>query len=223
MQNMSGGKSGSFLFPTSNKRFVLKSINEEERSLMVKILPEYTKRLLGSESSRLVKIFGLFTIIPDNLHIILMENILPDREQMVIFDLKGSHTNRKVNISSFPSPGMVLKDQNFLEIGIKIDLCGDKKFVNQLIEDFEMLSQHKIMDYSIIVGIPVNDLKQSNQIKMSPKIVIGIIDILQKYNFKKISEKSMKSILHNPKDISVADPETYLERIENFLSQVFIE
>lgn len=222
LQNLHGGSSGSFIFVTADKRYILKIISKEERDLMIKILPDYLERLTGYPQSYLVKIFGLFTILPENLNILLMENLLPDHENLVIFDLKGSYRNRIVFIDSFPIAGKVLKDQNFREAKIKIK-CENNEIVEQLQEDFKMLSKHNIMDYSLIIGIPFKMVQSSRVIIISSDIRLGVIDILQKYNLKKIYEKNLKSIIHKSIEISAADPVTYLTRINRFLSKIFIQ
>lgn len=221
MQNLSGGSSGSFLFETTDKKYILKTISDQEKNLMIEILPAYFKRFSECAETFLVKIIGLFTIFPENLNVLLMENIMLDRENLVIFDLKGSLADRNVYIDFFPIAGKVLKDQNFLESKIKIKCCNTG-IIERLIEDFEVLSKYSIMDYSLIIGIPIDKVRNSEEIIMSNDIKIGIIDILQKYNLKKMYEKSLKSIIHNPKEISSVEPAAYLHRIKEFLSEIFI-
>ena len=220
---MDGGKSNGFLFVTDNKKFVIKIITNEEKTVLLGIFRKYFDRVINNPDSKLVRIFGLFTILPEKVHLIVMGNLIPYRENRVIFDLKGSFLNRKVGIDNFPIFDKVLKDQNFIESNIKLCLSNENiKLLTILKEDFEILYKQNIMDYSLILAIPVDKIGISGQIKYSEDINIGIIDILQKYNLSKISEKNLKGLFYKTEDISSADPSSYFTRINNFLSKVFL-
>ena len=222
MQEVAGGNSSSFIFVTENNRFVIKTIPKDEIKVLIEILPAYSKRLIESKHSYLVKIFGVFTIFPGEINVMIMENIFPCRGDMVIFDLKGSLANRKVEFGEFPSPGETLKDQNFLDMGIHIQ-TPDKDEVTKCLEsDFSLLASFIIMDYSIVIGIPIQVLKETKIIKLDNSIVVGIIDILQKYNSKKKYEKTFKSIMVDPEKLSSIDSLLYFTRIRKFLNIIFI-
>lgn len=155
-----------------------------------------------------------------------MENLIPCKKHAMIFDLKGSLIDRLVN-SNGTLNGVVLKDQNFLDskMRVEIDSKQAKEIIENLKEDFYVLSKERIMDYSIIVCF--YDIKVCTDTRyivsyLDKYYSIGVIDILQKYNFAKISEKNFKALCG--KDIakmSVADPEYYFSRLSEFAEKIF--
>ena len=221
LQSVDGGNSSSYLFITSNKKIVIKIIEKEEKKNLLCILPSYFKKMFSNPQSKIVKIFGLFQILPEKINIIIMENLLNNRNDLIIFDLKGSMVNRYTHIDKFPIVGKCLKDQNFINSGVKLKINGDNIIFNTLIEDFKFLSSINIIDYSLLIGIPITEYKSNGEVDHSDLIKIGIIDITQKYNFKKASEKQIKSIFYKAEEISITDPVSYQTRFINFLNKVF--
>jgi hypothetical protein len=215
-----GGKSGSYLICTENKLFVIKIVRDAEISNLLDILPFYYKRIKNS-TSRLVKIFGAFKILPEKMNVLVMQNLIKDRENQVIFDLKGSLYDRSIDIHDFPVPGIVLKDLNFIKNKVKVILGTDnERFLQELRKDFEVLHNCNIIDYSLILAIPVKKFTETNEVVFDRKIALGIIDFLQDYNFRKKTEKKIKKILRQ-KDFSITDPWEYYSRISKFLNEVF--
>lgn len=223
MKIFDGGKSNSTIFPTNDQRFVLKIITNDERLVLLSILQGYYERICKEPDSKLVRIYGLFSIFPDKIHLMLMENIVTDRENAVIFDLKGSLVNRKSKISSFPITDSVLKDENYLENSIKIILDEEnEKILNTIRDDFQFLFEQEIIDYSLLIGFEYEKIRTNRSLRLSDSVKIGIIDILQKYTKKKKYEKRLKSIFYDAFQISAADPASYFARISGFLNQIFI-
>ena len=74
----SQGKSGSFFFFSHDKKFIIKTLQKEEKKTMLKILDSYIDHIVTlNNKSLLVRIYGLFTIQSDyfsNLELLLMEN-----------------------------------------------------------------------------------------------------------------------------------------------------
>lgn len=52
-------------------------------------------------------------------------------------------------------------------------------------------------------------------------VYMGVIDILQHYNFKKKAETYLKSLQFDPQSISSVEPKLYAERFISYLKQVF--
>jgi len=75
-------------------------MNSKEIKHMVRMLPEYRKFLDANMNSFIARIYGIFTITIDkfsDLHVMIMQNTLPDvknSEILYLFDLKGSTINR---------------------------------------------------------------------------------------------------------------------------------
>jgi 1-phosphatidylinositol-4-phosphate 5-kinase len=97
----SEGKSGSFMFQSYDKRFIIKTMNKSEQQVMVKMLPSYLNYLINNQDSLIARIYGIFTVHMEDqaeIHILLMGNLFENvnaRESE--FDLKGSIINRECN------------------------------------------------------------------------------------------------------------------------------
>jgi hypothetical protein len=228
LSKLEGGRSSSFIFTTPNEKFVIKTIPGSERNILIQILERYMQRIVNTPESRLVRIIGLFKILPQNIDFIIMENIIPFKEHAIIFDLKGSLSDRLVgNVSGLPK-GVVMKDQNFMDSSLKVTV--EQSQVNRVIEimkdDFDFLRIEYIMDYSILVAFYRQRVRLENRFFLwneGETYAIGIIDILQEYNFTKISEERLKKIYKkNRSMISVAEPNVYCSRITEFLERIFI-
>lgn len=206
-----GGRSGSFLFTTSNQRFTIKIITIKEFNNLIKIVKRYCAYKKENSGSRLVNIYAAVKILPWNINVILMENVIRNRNNKIIFDLKGSITDRKVELENLNLYGKVLKDLNFIELGQK--LPSNPQLIENLKKDFKFLSDLKLIDYSVLIAI---DPQNSNNYSL------GIIDFLQNYSFKKKLEKNFKLLIRSQAP-SVATPEDYCSRISNFIEQVFTD
>jgi hypothetical protein len=213
---LEGGRSGSLLFCTSDKKLIIKMITQYEALVLENILAEYSNWILNNKNSKIVKIFGLFEINPGEIYCIIMENLIIDRDSMTVFDLKGSLANRKV-IATDSRPNPVFKDENFIEMGIKLD-SGNINIVEILKNDFLFLKTLELIDYSLIVAIKRDELEISTLVQ---KYTIGIIDFLQKFNLAKKSEKTLKSLFYKSADISSTDSTAYYQRITQFVDRIF--
>ena len=81
------GKSGSFFIFTSDKKLLIKTTSPQEMKLLVRLLPNYTKRVTNKSKSMIAKIFGAYSVKMPGLvpvYFILMENSLPPIEGYVI-------------------------------------------------------------------------------------------------------------------------------------------
>lgn len=220
LHSLEGGKSNSFIFNTKNGIFTIKVITDSEVQNFLNLLPDYYKRIKSS-SSKLVKIFGLFRILPEKLNILLMQNLIPNRKNYVIFDLKGSQQDRIVTIEKFPIAGIVLKDLNLKETGVKILLNRDTESVMfALKKDFEILQNCQLVDYSIILAIDKSKFRNPDAIFYDERVTIGIIDFLQDYNFYRKAEYAFK-LIRAQKNFSMTNPQEYCRRICLFLNEIF--
>lgn len=220
MQNLEGGKSNEFLFETSDRKFILKIINSSEKNCLLDMVENYCRRLYECPQSKLVRIFGLYTLNKEKINFIIMENVTPNRESMVVFDIKGSKLNRKVEVINKKIKGKVLKDLNFKEMRLKIITARD--VLEILRKDFELLKGFGVMDYSLLIGIPYDELKEGNNVILSNTVKIAVIDLLQRYNFEKKYEKGVKSIVFKKEDVSALSPSLYFDRLSEDLSMIFV-
>ncbi|KAI8921298.1 hypothetical protein DFJ77DRAFT_523832 [Powellomyces hirtus] len=163
----SPGKSGSFFYYSSDYRYIIKTIKKAEKKALMGFITWYYEHCRTNPDTTLCRILGLHRVkLKGNrkLHFVVMLNVFPPNKDIhEMYDLKGSTVGRE-----FPEelakddPRAVLKDLNWMARGRKLQLGPAKStlLVDQLEKDVEFLIKHKIMDYSLLVGI--HDLKRGN-------------------------------------------------------------
>lgn len=219
--NNKGGKSNSFFYTSSNEKIVIKTINWQECSSFLKFLPAYCKRVVQHPESKLIRILGMFRILPHKQDFIIMENAIVKRETCLIYDLKGSTVDRYVGgiNSEDPPCGIVLKDLNFKRLDKKIKLKNRDETIKVLMKDMKILKNCRLMDYSMLVGI--YDENVNTRYAFGEKYSVAIIDFFQRYGFKKSMERIIKRyILRKTKGISAISPERYYKRIKRYLDSI---
>ncbi|KND03212.1 1-phosphatidylinositol-4-phosphate 5-kinase [Spizellomyces punctatus DAOM BR117] len=171
---VSAGKSGSFFYYSSDYRFIIKTVHHSEHKYMRKILRFYYEHVRVNQHTLLSRIFGLHRVkLPGNrkIHFVVMGNVFPPNKDIhEMYDLKGSTVGREYPEElAKDDPRAVLKDLNWMHRKKKLDLGPQKRqlLVEQLERDVEFLIKHKIMDYSLLVGI--HDLKRGNKEKIRDK------------------------------------------------------
>jgi len=78
------GKSGSFFFLTHDKKFMIKTVSEDELDLMLKILDSFIEHHQKYPDSLISKIFGVFTVRRAGMHAVslcIMENTVQLRHE----------------------------------------------------------------------------------------------------------------------------------------------
>ncbi|OMJ72218.1 hypothetical protein SteCoe_29393 [Stentor coeruleus] len=224
-----GGGSDAFIFTTYDEKFVVKTVTSKEKRVFIRMSERYGQRIFDCKESKLIRILGLFKVMPGNVNFIIMENAIPNKDKAIIFDLKGSLIDRVVGNSLGIARGIILKDQNFVESNLKVGLseCALEHIKKVIKEDFDLLRKEKVMDYSLLLAFYDGDGKKFNRYSLQTgkyMCNIAIIDILQEYNLSKMSEKKLKSIYKkNPDKMSVAEPNTYYNRILWFTMDIFVE
>ena len=122
MAGESQGKSGSFFFFSHDRKFIIKSMNDEELAIFLKALPDYFKHMKENSSSLIARIYGVFKVKMEDLvpvNLLLMANTIrcdSSKKIQNVFDLKGSMVNRNVKMTSKIKNTSTLKDQNLLKI-----------------------------------------------------------------------------------------------------------
>ncbi|KAJ3148788.1 Phosphatidylinositol-4-phosphate 5-kinase [Geranomyces michiganensis] len=163
----SPGKSGSFFYYSSDYRYIIKTIKKGEKKALMGFITWYYEHCRTNPNTTLCRILGLHRVkLKGNrkLHFVVMLNVFPPNKDIhEMYDLKGSTVGRE-----FPEelakddPRAVLKDLNWMARGRKLRLGPTKStlLIEQLEKDVQFLIKHKIMDYSLLVGI--HDLKRGN-------------------------------------------------------------
>ncbi|OQR86822.1 phosphatidylinositol-4-phosphate-5-kinase (Pi-PIPK-D2) [Achlya hypogyna] len=146
------------------------------------------------------------------------------------------------NMAGPHEPNVVLKDDDLrtrLRIG---DVAGQSLF-RQLQADSQFLCSLGIMDYSLLIGVvdveykvdvaaasSANGANANSSLRVCDTITgpgyycLGIIDILQTWNFDKKLERFMKIWFKrsDPDGISAIEPETYQKRFEQKCRQIIM-
>ncbi|KAJ6242951.1 phosphatidylinositol 5-phosphate 4-kinase [Anaeramoeba flamelloides] len=183
------GKSGAFFFRSKDKRYVVKSIPKTDSQVLKQILPDYLEHLIKNPNSLINPIYGHYKLKTENVveYYIIMANVFQsDLPIDQIYDLKGSTIGREnstenensneTNLQS-GNNGIqmekVLKD-NDLDEKIEMSFKTKKLFIKQLESDLDFLQKHKLMDYSLLLGI--HHLNHEQNSKESIEKTINSID-----------------------------------------------
>lgn len=188
-----GGKSKSEFFKSLN--LVIKQISKVELEHFLLFAPYYFAFLKAKYPTLLTKIYGLYKI--EKRTFLVMQNILQNEDY--VFDLKGLN-ERKSQDSE------VLFEMDFLNFQ-KIHLFEESSvFVRTAIHnDTNLLSNLKIVDYSLLLGI--NTKKKT--------ITLGIVDYIRSYTWDKKLENFVKELQKTPTIIS---PKEYKHRFQLFFT-----
>ncbi|XP_052176538.1 1-phosphatidylinositol-3-phosphate 5-kinase FAB1B-like [Diospyros lotus] len=225
-----GGKSNVFFAKTLDDRFIIKQVTKTELESFIKFAPGYFKYL--SESivtggpTCLAKILGIYQVSSKHLKggketkmdVLVMENLLFQRNLTRLYDLKGSSRSRYNPDSS--GSNKVLLDQNLIEamptspifVGNKAKRLLERAVWN----DTSFLASIDVMDYSLLVG--VDEEKQ--------ELVIGIIDFMRQYTWDKHLESWVKASgflggLRNSSP-TVISPKQYKKRFRKAMTTYFL-
>ncbi|XP_074280820.1 1-phosphatidylinositol-3-phosphate 5-kinase FAB1B-like isoform X1 [Silene latifolia] len=225
-----GGKSNVFFAKTLDERFIIKQVTKTELESFIKFAPAYFKYLSESISSGsptcLAKILGIYQVISKHLKggkeskidVLVMENLLFQRNVTRLYDLKGSCRSRYNPDSS--GGNKVLLDQNLIEtmptspifVGNKAKRLLERAVWN----DTSFLASIDVMDYSLLVGVD----------EEKHELVVGIIDFMRQYTWDKHLETWVKTsgILGGPKNASptVISPDQYKKRFRKAMTTYFL-
>eukprot|EP01098_Paradermamoeba_levis_P001455 TRINITY_DN11738_c0_g1_i1.p1 TRINITY_DN11738_c0_g1~~TRINITY_DN11738_c0_g1_i1.p1 ORF type:complete len:279 (-),score=81.25 TRINITY_DN11738_c0_g1_i1:178-1014(-) len=238
----SAGKSNSFFFTSHDKKFVMKSLNNEEAFFLATKLYLYHQHLTTQKNSLLNWFYGLFAIqgrANQIIFFVAMENLFPlDLKIKEIYDLKGSSVGRSGGGGG--NELVILKD---LDLKRKIQLGDEKKklLLEQIEIDCEWLESQHIMDYSLLFIVCDRDKGKEGNLNtentsmfkcvnggflatneknfpLDEVYYMGIIDMLQEYNWRKKLETNFKTILTGSGDaISCVEPAKYSQRFQAFI------
>jgi len=250
------GKSGSFFFYSHNRKFIIKTITNEEKETMDKILLDYYLYIKSHSNTLITKIYGIYTVVIKNassVNVILMQNLFgcsPIHIQRM-FDLKGSFVQRYTKNVQKWRKDQVLKDMDYQWLThverklINFNQENIQEIKKNMERDILFYKRLLLMDYSllfIIIDYPNKidpDYKQIVELLDDPKYkghiyesdkkefiyIIGIIDYLQEYNFRKHIETFVKGIYYGKEKnmISCVHPDFYGDRFRNFMNKyVFV-
>ena len=233
-------RSGAIFLTSSTGSFIIKTISRKEAQALMDVMPKYVQRMCGDRvGSMLGRYLALFRLnlggLQGSRYITIMQSVmdpLPQVSLLALYDLKGCAVGRHVlDVSS----EFVRKDQNWLDDGGRLQLCPEDALrLRQRHErDTTFLSMCNIMDYSILVGIALNDdtsgTDYGTEVLQSADgkyfYFIGIIDFLVEYGLTMRLYHLLKHEMRgmNKKDCVVIDPDYYAERQRQFFRDVLLD
>lgn len=172
---IANSRSGQFFFYSFDGVFMIKTVRQDEKDFLLRLLPGYYKHLLkhalrqsnvsgnsdvsfypNGNASLLTRFYGLHCTklrhLRRKVHFVVMSSIYGANtsSRMIQFDLKGSEYNR-----SAQKEDKVLKDNDCIAMGVKLRVGRDKAeaLLESARHDAAFLACHGVMDYSLLVGI----------------------------------------------------------------------
>ncbi|RHY25276.1 hypothetical protein DYB32_008409 [Aphanomyces invadans] len=227
--SISEGASGAFMFFSKDMRFIVKSMVEAEAWFLVKIAPDYRNYMLSQPHTKLTRFFGCFkiTLHGNKFYFVVMENLFANAPEIHHrYDIKGSwdddiHYRLRLGAA----------EGNHLREIESVDLrwsCLGRALLDQLKRDSVFLRDQGIMDYSLLIGVVdvqykvdksdagVENPHLCDSISGPGLYYVGVIDILQTWNFQKRMERWAKIWLRgkDPRGLSAIEPYPYQVRFE---------
>ena len=102
------GASGSFFFFTKCRRFIIKTLRRDEKTVLMNMLDDFCKHITYSNNeSLLARIYGVYTIKTTkyaDIDLIIMQNtslVLNKKARTFEFDLKGSLKGRNTKFNPY--------------------------------------------------------------------------------------------------------------------------
>uniref|UniRef100_A0ACD6AE57 Uncharacterized protein n=1 Tax=Avena sativa TaxID=4498 RepID=A0ACD6AE57_AVESA len=150
----SPGKSGSVFFLSHDDRFMIKTLRKSEVQVLLRMLPNYYRHVQNYENTLVTKFFGLHRVKPSSgqkFRFVVMGNMFCTELRIHRrFDLKGSSLGRsteKIKIDE----NTTLKDMD-LNYSFYLEPSWRESLLKQIEIDSEFLRNHRIMDYSMLLG-----------------------------------------------------------------------
>jgi hypothetical protein len=255
MSESKGKSGSFFFYSHDRKFIIKTITGDEKNTLLNILHDyfNYIKNHKNTLITKIYGIYTLVIKNASSVNIILMQNLFgcsPIHIQRM-FDLKGSKVQRKTKDVQKWRRDQVLKDLDFQWLTkverklINFKEDDIKQIKKTLFEDISFYKSLSLMDYSlllIIIDFPNNidpDYKQILYLLEDPKYrghvyksenenyiyIIGIIDYLQEYNFKKKMEHCLKGIIYGKEKnmVSAVEPEYYGKRFNDFMkNNVFV-
>ena len=148
----------STMLYSEDGRLILKVLTHAEAKTLFALLPDYSRHLCDHPETTLVKYFGLHRLTRghDEYYFTVFSNVFDPRVRMLeVYDLKGSSAGRQVIVPNRPilrRQAAVLKDLDFNR-KVWLATATRRRLLRQLRADTAFLERHRLMDYSLLVGI----------------------------------------------------------------------
>ncbi|ETV69961.1 hypothetical protein, variant 3 [Aphanomyces astaci] len=100
-ERLSEGRSGAFVFSTSNRRYLAKSMTKAEKTFLISIMPAYVQYLKWNPSTLLPRFYGVHAmkLYGKMFYVVVMANIFATTEAIHRrYDIKGSWVDRNAPV-----------------------------------------------------------------------------------------------------------------------------
>ena len=225
-QRVLGGRGNNSLFRTWDKKFIIKTIDTNEKNIFFEQMIIDFHCFMRELRSILSRIYGLYKIeIKDKgaIYVIVQKNMddLPFETKLLTFDFKGSTVDRQVIAKEdclLPREKIwekyknkVLKDKDLNITGLKfiLDFKDWKNIISIIDSDSSFLQNLKVTDYSLVVFVHKFRQEDMEKNKRNKRVIKSkdnkyifnfcIVDFLGPYNFIKKGEIIFKKIMSNIK------------------------
>eukprot|EP00756_Hemistasia_phaeocysticola_P060116 Hpha_TRINITY_DN3752_c0_g1::TRINITY_DN3752_c0_g1_i1::g.23792::m.23792/K00889/PIP5K; 1-phosphatidylinositol-4-phosphate 5-kinase len=230
----SAGKSGSSFARTECGTLLAKSVADGEFESLKRILPDLFYHVQRRPETLLNIPVGLFVVERTNQkkeHIICIPNLLPPSGIAMVFDLKGSTQGRSASAEEKKKALPTLKDNEWRVMDLKLQAEKAEDLVSlrlQLHADVSLLERHRLMDYSLLVGIMLKAPRDRHPDDLRRNILrgtngkayyVGVIDFLSLYGTAKKMASALKSITADKDTISSVPPDQYANRFLRFYDE----
>eukprot|EP00434_Breviolum_minutum_P019128 symbB.v1.2.016860.t1/scaffold1298.1/size126199/3 len=163
------GKSGAKMLFSEDKKYIIKTMSKRDGKALGPVINEYVSHIVGhSSSSAMMRIYAIIEDDVGGLWLIA-NNWLPVNFP-VTWDLKGSMVGRS---SGTQSPTQKDKDWLSQSKGLALPPSQRNSILQALQSDSAMLARSNLIDYSLIVGLLVYELKPCDGPKQ-PKCIAPI-------------------------------------------------
>lgn len=199
----------------------------------------------GSESDPLVVTESPPSSKGSGTWVVVLRNVFATSKAQpsAVFDLKGSTVHRsgkrRARAKTLPSgAASVLKDNDWVEEGFRLGISKEASdlLMASLRTDVEWLVRNSLMDYSLMVGfsgsgstqpgsdhlgIFANGVASTNP--LGPFVYIGFVDVLGRWNLKRVGARAFKTMLRLPfrdsSGLSTVPPSKYGPRFLEFMEK----
>mmetsp|Transcript_5679 Transcript_5679/g.13751 ORF Transcript_5679/g.13751 Transcript_5679/m.13751 type:complete len:961 (+) Transcript_5679:230-3112(+) len=154
---ISNAKSGQFFFYSSDGKYMIKTMTNDESKFLRRILPHYFRHCTQNPNTLLTKFLGMYRVklyhLRRNVKFVIMNSVYyTDKSLQTFYDLKGSEIGR----SSKPGEE-VLKDNDLRdklpEEAFSFPPELRTRIRDQVSSDCNFLRKMQIMDYSMLIGV----------------------------------------------------------------------
>jgi len=154
---ISNAKSGQFFFYSSDGKYMIKTMTNDESKFLRRILPHYFRHCAKNPNTLLTKFLGMYRVkmyhLRRNVKFVIMNSVYyTDKPLSLFYDLKGSVLGREAK------PNQDVKKDNDLRKGMPDSAIALPKELRermreQIVADCEFMRKMDIMDYSMLIGI----------------------------------------------------------------------